>query len=135
MRVVSAGDYSRRVQVDSPDEIGYLARTFNEMTAALQAQIRERDDAYFRNREALARAIDARDPYTFEHSARVAAISLELAEGLHLSEVDLVVLRRARLLHHVRQIGGSRNKLRKPRPPHHEERGALRRPPAIRHHI
>src|SRR3984893_5921674 len=29
MRVVSAGDYSRRVQVGSPDEIGYLATTFN----------------------------------------------------------------------------------------------------------
>jgi putative nucleotidyltransferase with HDIG domain len=131
MRVVSAGDYSRRVQVESPDEIGYLAATFNEMAAALQEQIRARDDAYFRNLEALARAIDARDPYTFEHSARVAAISLELAEGLHLPEADLVVLRRAGLLHDVGKIGVSDKILAKPGPLNDEEWAAIRHHPVI----
>jgi putative nucleotidyltransferase with HDIG domain len=128
---VSAGDYSRRVQVESPDEIGYLAATFNEMAAALQEQIRARDDAYFRNLEALARAIDARDPYTFEHSARVAAISLELAEGLHLPEADLVVLRRAGLLHDVGKIGVSDKILAKPGPLNDEEWAAIRHHPVI----
>jgi putative nucleotidyltransferase with HDIG domain len=131
MRVVSAGDYSRRVQVESPDEIGYLAKTFNEMTAALQAQIRARDEAYFRNLEALARAIDARDPYTFEHSARVAAISLELAEGMNLPEADLVVLRRAGLLHDVGKIGVSDKILAKAGPLNDEEWASIRRHPVI----
>ncbi|HET9848767.1 MAG TPA: HAMP domain-containing protein, partial [Candidatus Dormibacteraeota bacterium] len=105
MRVVSAGDYSQRVAVESPDEIGYLATTFNEMAAALQRQIREREEAYFRNLEALARAIDARDPYTFEHSARVSAISLEIARSMELAPVQQEVLRRAGLLHDVGKIG------------------------------
>jgi putative nucleotidyltransferase with HDIG domain len=131
MRVVSAGDYSRRVQVESADEIGYLATTFNEMTAALQAQIRARDEAYFRNLEALARAIDARDPYTFEHSARVAAISLELAEGMKLSEAELVVLRRAGLLHDVGKIGVSDKILAKPGPLNDEEWASIKRHPVI----
>ncbi len=131
MRVVSAGDYSRRVQVESPDEIGYLAKTFNEMTAALQAQIRARDEAYFRNLEALARAIDARDPYTFEHSARVAAISQELAEGMNLPEADLVVLRRAGLLHDVGKIGVSDKILAKAGPLNDEEWASIRRHPVI----
>jgi len=131
MRVVSAGDYSRRVQVESPDEIGYLATTFNEMTAALQEQIRARDDAYFRNLEALARAIDARDPYTFEHSARVAAISLELAKGMDLAEADLVVLRRAGLLHDVGKIGVSDKVLAKAGPLNDEEWASIRRHPVI----
>ena len=131
MRVVSAGDYSRRVQVGSPDEIGYLATTFNEMTAALQEQIRARDDAYFRNLEALARAIDARDPYTFEHSARVAAISLELAQGMNLAEADLVVLRRAGLLHDVGKIGVSDKILAKTGPLNDEEWASIRRHPVI----
>jgi putative nucleotidyltransferase with HDIG domain len=131
MRVVSAGDYSRRVQVESPDEIGYLAKTFNEMTAALQEQIRARDEAYFRNLEALARVIDARDPYTFEHSARVAAISLELAEGMNLPEADLVVLRRAGLLHDVGKIGVSDNILAKTGPLNDEEWASIRRHPVI----
>src|SRR3989442_1321056 len=131
MQVVSAGDYSRRVQGESPDENGYLARTFHGMTPALQAEIRARDEAYFRNLEKLARAIDARDPYTFEHSARVAAISLELAEGLHLSEADLVVLRRAGLLHDVGKIGVSDKILSKPGPLNDEEWDAIRRHPVI----
>jgi putative nucleotidyltransferase with HDIG domain len=131
MRVVSAGDYSRRVQVESPDEIGYLATTFNEMTAALQEQIRARDEAYFRNLEALARVIDARDPYTFEHSARVAAISLELAKGMNLAEADLVVLRRAGLLHDVGKIGVSDKILAKTGPLNDEEWASIRRHPVI----
>ena len=131
MRVVSAGDYSRRVQVGAPDEIGYLATTFNEMTAALQEQIRARDEAYFRNLEALARAIDARDPYTFEHSARVSAISLELAKGMNLAETDLVVLRRAGLLHDVGKIGVSDKILAKVGPLNDEEWTAIRRHPVI----
>src|SRR6267378_3883623 len=131
MQVVSAGDYTRRVHVESPDEIGFLAKTFNEMTAALQAQIRARDEAYFRNLEALARAIDARDPYTFEHSARVAAISLELAKGMNLPEADLVVLRRAGLLHDVGKIGVSDKILAKAGPLNDEEWAAIRRHPVI----
>jgi putative nucleotidyltransferase with HDIG domain len=131
MQVVSAGDYSRRVQVESPDEIGYLAKTFNEMAAALQEQIRARDEAYFRNLEALARAIDARDPYTFEHSARVAAISLEIAQGMQLPDADIVVLRRAGLLHDVGKIGVSDKILAKPGPLNDEEWASIRRHPVI----
>jgi putative nucleotidyltransferase with HDIG domain len=131
MRVVSAGDYSRRVRVGPPDEIGYLAQTFNEMTAALQTQIREREEAFFRNLEALARVIDARDPYTFEHSARVAAISLELAEGMGLQPADLVVLRRSGLLHDVGKIGVSDQVLGKKGPLTDDEWAAIRRHPVI----
>jgi putative nucleotidyltransferase with HDIG domain len=131
MRMVSAGDYDHRVQVESADEIGYLAWTFNEMTAALQAQIRAREEAYFRNLEALARVIDARDPYTFEHSARVAAISLELADGMHLSETELTVLRRAGLLHDVGKIGVADLILAKTGPLNDEEWASIRRHPVI----
>jgi putative nucleotidyltransferase with HDIG domain len=131
MATVSAGDYSRRVEVESSDEIGYLAQSFNEMTAALEAQIRAREEAYFRNLEALARVIDARDPYTFEHSARVAAVSQELAEGMGLSTEDLVVLRRAGLLHDIGKVGVADAILGKTGPLNDEEWAAIRRHPVI----
>jgi putative nucleotidyltransferase with HDIG domain len=131
MKVVSAGDYSRRVQVDSPQEIAYLATTFNDMSAALQEQIRGREEAYFRNLEALARAIDARDPYTFEHSARVAAISLELAEAMGLPPADLVTLRRGGLLHDIGKIGVPDRILSKTSPLTDEEWASIRRHPVI----
>jgi putative nucleotidyltransferase with HDIG domain len=131
MATVSAGDYSRRVEVESADEIGYLAQSFNEMTAALEAQIRAREEAYFRNLEALARVIDARDPYTFEHSARVEAVSQELAEGMGLSTTDLVVLRRAGLLHDIGKVGVADAILGKKGPLNEEEWSAIRRHPVI----
>jgi putative nucleotidyltransferase with HDIG domain len=131
MRVVSAGDYSRRVPVESPDEIGYLATTFNDMAGALQAQIREREEAYFRNLEALARAIDARDPYTFEHSARVAAISEQLAEGMGLPAADIIALRRGGLLHDVGKIGVPDRILAKTSPLTDDEWASIRRHPVI----
>jgi putative nucleotidyltransferase with HDIG domain len=131
MATVSAGDYSRRVEIESSDEIGYLAQSFNAMTAALEAQIRAREEAYFRNLEALARVIDARDPYTFEHSARVAAVSQELAEGMGLSALDLVVLRRAGLLHDIGKIGVADTILSKKGPLNDEEWAAIRRHPVI----
>ena len=131
MATVSAGDYSRRVQVESADEIGYLAQSFNAMTSALETQIRAREEAYFRNLEALARVIDARDPYTFEHSARVAALSEELAQGMGLSTVELVVLRRAGLLHDIGKIGVADTILSKNGPLNEEEWAAIRRHPVI----
>ena len=131
MATVSAGDYSHRVQVESSDEIGYLAQSFNAMTAALETQIAAREEAYFRNLEALARVIDARDPYTFEHSARVAAVSQELAEGMGLSAADLVVLRRAGLLHDIGKIGIADTILGKTGPLNDQEWAAIRRHPVI----
>jgi putative nucleotidyltransferase with HDIG domain len=131
MAKVSAGDYSRRVEVESADEIGYLAQSFNEMTGALEMQIRAREEAYFRNLEALARVIDARDPYTFEHSARVAAVSQELAEGMGLPAGDLEVLRRAGLLHDIGKIGVADTILGKKGPLNDEEWSAIRRHPVI----
>ncbi len=131
MRVLSDGDYSQRVAMESQDEIGYLATTFNDMAAALQRRIKERDEAYFRNLEALARAIDARDAYTFEHSARVAAISLELARGMGLAKVQVEVLRRAGLLHDVGKIGVPDKILGKTSPLNDEEWAVIRRHPVI----
>lgn len=131
MATVSAGDYSRRVAIESADEIGHLAQSFNAMTAALETQIRAREEAYFRNLEALARAIDARDPYTFEHSARVAAVSQELAEGMGLSTSDVNVLRRAGLLHDIGKIGVPDAILGKKGPLNDEEWSEIRRHPVI----
>ncbi len=41
-RAMARGDYSRRVQATSRDEVGELARAFNRMAADLEAADRER---------------------------------------------------------------------------------------------
>src|SRR5205814_9892482 len=81
--------------------------------------------------EALARAIDARDPTTFGHSARVSAVSLEIAEAMRLSAKDREALRRAALLHDIGKIGEEDKVLRKPGPLTDAEADDMREHPRI----
>jgi diguanylate cyclase (GGDEF)-like protein/putative nucleotidyltransferase with HDIG domain len=65
---------------------------------------------------ALARAIDAKDPTTQEHSERVASLAARLAEVRRWSDEDVALLREAALLHDVGKIGVPDEILLKPGP-------------------
>jgi diguanylate cyclase (GGDEF)-like protein/putative nucleotidyltransferase with HDIG domain len=54
---------------------------------------------------ALARAIDAKDPTTQEHSERVASLAARLAEVRGWPQEEVALLREAALLHDVGKIG------------------------------
>jgi putative nucleotidyltransferase with HDIG domain len=133
MRAVSAGDLHHRARVASRDEIGYLAQTFNEMTASLEEKTAALEETTFASMEALARAIDARDSSTFGHSARVAAISLEIADQMHLPVEEREALRRAALLHDIGKIGVEDKVLRKAGPLSEAEADDMREHPRIGH--
>jgi putative nucleotidyltransferase with HDIG domain len=110
---LSEGNLSHRAAVSSNDEIGLLAESFNAMAAKLEQKTRELEENYFASIESLARAIDAHDPYTFGHSTRVAAISLEIADAMGLPSEERTALRRAALLHDIGKIGVEDRILRK----------------------
>ena len=130
-RVIAAGDLRHRAPVRSKDEIGDLARSFNAMTASLGEKTAELEETYFSSMEALARAIDARDPYTFGHSSRVAAISAVIASAMGLPAKDLETLRRSALLHDIGKIGIEDRVLRKPSRLSDEEFDSMRAHPVI----
>jgi putative nucleotidyltransferase with HDIG domain len=86
------------------------------MTASLEEKTAALEETTFASMEALARAIDARDPNTFGHSARVAALSIEIADEMQMPVKEREALRRAALLHDIGKIGVEDRVLRKPGP-------------------
>lgn len=133
MRTVSAGNLHHRATVTSRDEIGFLAQAFNEMTASLEEKTAALEETTFASMEALARAIDARDPSTFGHSARVAAVSVEIADQMQMPQKEREALRRAALLHDIGKIGVQDQVLRKPGPLNELERDEMREHSQIGH--
>jgi putative nucleotidyltransferase with HDIG domain len=131
VRTVAAGDLSDRASNGAADEVGYLTSSFNEMTASLEEKTKALESTSFASLEALARAIDARDPYTYGHSARVARLSFELADQMGLPADELIALGRASLLHDIGKIGVEDRVLRKPGPLDKRETAAMREHPVI----
>jgi putative nucleotidyltransferase with HDIG domain len=79
--------------------------------------------------EAFARVIDAKSPYTYRHSERVAAIAVAAGEALGFTPPALRDLRRAALLHDIGKLGVSNRILDKPGRLTDEELAVVRRHP------
>lgn len=78
---------------------------------------------------ALARAIEAKSPYTHGHSGRVTRYALALAEQLDLREPESDVLRRGAILHDIGKISTPDAILDKPGPLTPEEYEVVKRHP------
>ncbi len=83
----------------------------------------------------LASAVDAKDPYTYGHSERVARIAIELGRELALSDDELSDLYLAGLLHDVGKIGIRDEVLCKHGPLTAEEMDHIKQHPTIGHSI
>lgn len=80
---------------------------------------------------ALASAIDARDPYTHGHSARVTEFAVKIAENMGLPEEEKDIIRYASLLHDIGKIGIKERILKKPDKLTEEERREMETHPLI----
>jgi len=120
-RAIARGDFSQRVQLQSRNEIGELADTFNHMSEELEHFVLDLKNAAQQNRELfmgsiqmLAGAVDEKDPYTRGHSDRVTRYSMLIAKELGLSEEAIEVVRVSAQLHDVGKIGIEDRILQKP---------------------
>ena len=123
-RLVTSGDLTARSGVRSGDEIGTLASSFDEMTAKLQRQ-------HLATVKALTSAIDARDPHTMGHSARVGQLAVMIGRHQGLEDSVLARLEIGGYLHDIGKIGIRDAILLKPGGLTAEERRVIEEHPRI----
>jgi putative nucleotidyltransferase with HDIG domain len=81
--------------------------------------------------EALSKAVDARDPYTRNHSSRVSHIAEAMCRVMRLSEQEIEKIKWAGLLHDIGKIGIRDNVLLKEGPLDKAERILMNQHPTI----
>lgn len=94
--------YAQKQYVDKTVQNVAALREVNEELARANEEIQMINDELLMT---LASAIDARDPYVYGHSARVAEYAVALARELNLPPERVELVRRAALLHDVGKIG------------------------------
>jgi diguanylate cyclase (GGDEF)-like protein/PAS domain S-box-containing protein/putative nucleotidyltransferase with HDIG domain len=76
---------------------------------------------------ALAATVDARDPYTYGHSKRVAGIAVKIARRIGMTDDEVAKLHAAALLHDIGKVGVPDAILTKVGPPTPEEWAVVKR--------
>ncbi len=91
-------------QVSLPDEADEPSEALRLADQRLYAQKHSSELARTRPHEVLLQALSEREPELLEHSRSVALMSLEVAEGMDLSEEERSVLRIAAELHDIGKL-------------------------------
>lgn len=109
--LLKSGGSLKTIAVTQHDELGELTSNFNDMASVIHIQqdklseyARGLEESYFSTVKILAISIDARDDYTMQHSTRVAALSLMLAEEMGLSIDKQRELEVAAMVHDLGKI-------------------------------
>src|SRR5207237_10027978 len=97
---------------NTQSEISKLTNSINQNThslkdksASLKVTMTQLQDTYLMTIEALAAAVEARDPYTHGHTQRVEAYTVIMAKALGCDETQISAIRRASVLHDSGKIG------------------------------
>lgn len=106
-----------------------IERNLERRNLELQKVVEHDNRFMFKTIQALAAAIDAKEPYTAQHSRRVTALSVAVAEHLKLPADDMRVLELAAHVHDVGKIGTPDSVLKKPGRLDAEEWDAMRQHP------
>jgi putative nucleotidyltransferase with HDIG domain len=111
-----------------------LVSTLAELAANALQRARSHEElegAYLQTVLSLARAMDARDTYTNDHSQRLAEWTEAVAESFNCTKAEIQAIRWAALLHDIGKIGVPDQILLKPGPLTDEEWLIMKRHPEI----
>jgi len=106
----------------------YSAQELKKKFVLLSDQMR---GTYMEYTNALVKAVDAKDPFTKEHSQNVSGRAVEIARALGLADSEVEIIKYAGLLHDVGKIAVSQDVLVKKEPLTREEFDLLRKHPVI----
>ncbi len=133
-RPAPSGDRADRHALVNPAPQSQLP-TYSDDLARIHEQLTRTqsilEETYMATLEALAGAVDARDPYTYGHCRRVADIASSLAVQMGLPEMDRTSLELAALLHDIGKIGVPDNVLRKVTPLTKDDAAAIHQHPEM----
>ncbi|WP_249745275.1 HD domain-containing phosphohydrolase [Mesobacillus boroniphilus] len=105
MKNIQEGNLTIKTEELYSDEFAGLVSGFNHMVDAINIRDKQNQLMFESFLESLSAALDARDPYTAGHSARVAAYSLSIGKKYGLSSNELSLLKKSAILHDIGKIG------------------------------
>lgn len=116
-----------------PDKLKLVNAISDQAASALRrATFHEQlEESFVQTVLALAKALDARDSYTQDHSQRMAALTDSLCQKLGIDENQIQAIRLAAALHDIGKIGVPDEILRKPGPLTSQEWELMKRHPKI----
>jgi hypothetical protein len=125
--------YLRRSSTVSSSVLGIISIVASVTAAAIENSqlVQQIEKNYFCTVEALAAAIEAKDPYTRGHSKRVTQFAIALAERFGVSSADIRNLQYGATLHDIGKIGVSGKVLHKPGKLTDKEYGEIKMHPVI----
>jgi response regulator RpfG family c-di-GMP phosphodiesterase/signal transduction histidine kinase len=118
----------RRLERELAQKNDYLAKLNFDLVLS-------RKEVFLQTIEALAFAVEAKDPYTHGHSRRVALLSEQLGRRLALSDQECEMIRIAAILHDIGKIGIPESILQKPGPLTPEEMAVIKTHPLMGYRI
>jgi hypothetical protein len=130
---VIAADRANHATPITQEDLDSLAGFGNHVAVALEnARLYQSlEQASLDAIQALARAVEAKDPYTHGHSERVADYSARLGSVIGLTEKQHTNLKLSCMIHDIGKIGIAERILHKPGRLDHEEQDAIRHHPVI----
>jgi HD-GYP domain-containing protein (c-di-GMP phosphodiesterase class II) len=120
----------RAFRRDDPKQVSVLTAFAGGVYTKLQLAI-QLESHYTKTLEALASALEARDPYTQAHTSRIRDMAVALAVAMKVPSDVRKAVRLGAILHDVGKIGISDSILHKPGPLDDEEWRVMRTHPEI----
>jgi putative two-component system response regulator len=114
----------RRLRLENREYQHHLADMVDQQALRIE-------ELFLEGVQALAQALEAKDPYTKGHSSRVAAYAGNVARRLGLSDADAALVELGAELHDVGKIGVRETVLQKPGPLTPEEYAHIMEHPVI----